>query len=569
MLIQNKTIWTPDNSYLLEYHARIEAGEIIVGRELWQELNNLREDLLSDAYIYDTKDAQLRMNFMENCVRLTKSPYYNKPMVLMLWQKAFIEAVYSFKMSDTTLRRFKKVLFLIARKNTKSETCSALGLTEFFLGNAGADIVCSSNDDSQASLIYDAIDTMRMLIDPEDLDTKRNQRYILNKVNNTKIFKLSDRTRNKEGRNIDVAFLDESHEMKDNVIAKSVEQSQSLKDEPLFINLTTEGFVQDGYLDEELDFARKIIKGEEDGISAERTLPWLYTQDSEAEVWQNRNSWVKANPTLGIVKKWSYLDEQIDKAKRSKADRMFVLCKDFNIKQNSAQSWLNIEDYDYKAIYDLENFRGCICLGAVDLSETTDLTCAKVLLMKPEDNTKYVHTMYFIPESKLDNSDDRNAGAKYKEWAEDGLITITEGNDIDLSKVADWFYSLYTDYNIRLWKCGYDQKFAKDFLNRMEFYGWTKANDEMVMILQNAQTLSNAIKLLEADLIHQLVNYNDNEVDKWCLKNACLKVNDLGQCLIIKAEPSKRIDGAVCKAILWEMYRQNRTEWRQMIGGVN
>jgi len=568
MLIQNKTIWTPDNSYLLEYHARIETGEIIVGRELWQELNNLREDLLNDAYIYNTDDALLRMNFMENCVRLTKSPFYNKPMVLMLWQKAFIEAVYSFKMSDTTLRRFKKVLFLIARKNTKSETCSALGLTEFFLGNAGSDIVCSSNDDNQASLIYDAIDTMRMLIDPDDLDTKRNQRYILNKVNNTKIFKLSDRTRNKEGRNIDVAFLDESHEMKDNIIAKSVEQSQSLKDEPLFINLTTEGFVVDGYLDDELKKARKIIAGEDDGVMAERTLPWLYTQDSEQEVWQNRASWVKSNPTLGIVKKWSYLDEQIDLAKNSKGDRIFVLCKDFNIKQNSAQSWLNIEDYDYKAVYDLESFKGCLCLGAVDMSETTDLTCAKILLMKPEDSTKYVYTMYFIPESKLDNSDDRNAGAKYKEWAAAGLITITEGNDIDLSKVADWFYSLYTTYNIRLWKCGYDQKFAKDFLNRMEYYGWSKQSGEMVMILQNAQTLSNAIKLLEADFTHQLVNYNDNEIDKWCLKNACLKVNDLGQCLIVKSESSKRIDGAVTKAILWEMYRQNRTEWRQVIGGA-
>lgn len=563
-------IWTPDNSYLLEYHARIETGEIIVGRELWQELNNLREDILTDAYIYNTDDALLRMDFMENCVRLTKSPYYNKPMVLMLWQKAFIEAVYSFKMSDTTLRRFKKVILLIARKNTKSETCSGLGLAEFNLGNAGADIVCSSNDDSQASLIYDAIDTMRLLIDPEELDSKRNQRFILNKVTNTKIFKLSDRTRNKEGRNIDVAFLDESHEMKENVIAKSIEQSQSLKDEPLFINLTTEGFVVDGYLDEELKDARKIIAGEDDGISAIRTLPWLYTQDSEAEVWQNRASWVKSNPSLGIVKKWDYLDEQVDKAKKSKADRIFVLCKDFNIKQNSVQSWLNIEDYDYKAVYDLEDFRGSICLGAVDLSETTDLSSAKVLFMKPEDKTKYVHTMYFIPESKLEvDNDDHNAGARYKEWVDAGLITITEGNDIDLSKVADWFYSLYTDYNIRLWKCGYDQKFAKDFLNRMEFYGWTRANDEMVMVLQNAQTLSNAIKLLETDLTHQLVNYNDNEVDKWCLKNACLKVNDLRQCLIIKSEPSKRIDGAVCKAILWEMYRQNRTEWRQMIGGVN
>ena len=566
--VHHKTIWTPDNSFLLEYHARIEAGEIIVGRELWQELNNLREDMLNDAYIYNTDDAKLRMDFMENCVRLTKSPYYNKPMVLMLWQKAFIEAVYSFKMSDTTLRRFKKVILLIARKNTKSETCSALGLSEFFLGNAGSDIVCSSNDDNQASLIYDAIDTMRMLIDPEDLDTKRNQRYILNKANNSKIFKLSDRTRNKEGRNIDVAFLDESHEMKDNVIAKSVEQSQSLKDEPLFINLTTEGFIVDGYLDDELKKARAIIAGEDDGIAAERTLPWLYSQDSEAEVWQNRASWVKSNPSLGIVKKWSYLDEQIDIAKNSKADRIFVLCKDFNIKQNSAQSWLNIEDYDYKAVFDLEEFRGCICLGAVDLAETTDLISAKILLMKPDDNTKYVHSMYFIPESKLENSDDRNAGAKYSEWAKAGLITITEGSDVDLSRVADWFYNLYKEYNIKLVKCGYDQKFSKDFLNRMEFYGWTRANGELEMILQNAQTLNNAIKLLESDFTHKVVNYNDNEVDKWCLKNACLQVDRYGLCLIVKSQAAERIDGAVCMAILWETYRRNRTEFKQMLGGV-
>ena len=571
MLIQNKTIWTPDNSYLLEYHARIETGEIIVGRELWQELERLREDFYNDSFVYNTDDAQLRMNFMENCIRLTKSPYYGKPMILMLWQKAFIEAIYSFKMSATTLRRFQKVLLIIGRKNTKSETCSAIGLTEFFVGNAGSVICCSSNDDAQASINHNKMDTMRRMLDPNDQDSARNQSHIYNKVNNSEIIKISDRTRNKEGRDIDTVLLDESNMMKDNEIAMACEQSQSLKDEPLFFNMTTEGMIVDGYLDKELAYARKIINGEleDDDPDAIAYLPWLYTQDSEQEIWQNRASWVKSNPTLIYgVKKWSYLDKQIAKAKQDKATKMFVLCKDFNIKQNSAQSWLNIEDYDYKAVYDLEAFRGSICLGAVDLSETTDLTCAKVLLMKPDDNTKYIHTMYFIPESKLDNSDDRNAGAKYTEWAEDGLITITEGNDIDLSKVADWFYSLYTDYNIRLWKCGYDQKFAKDFLNRMEFYGWSKSSGEMVMILQNAQTLSNAIKLLEADFTHQIVNYNDNEVDKWCLKNACLKVNDLGQCLIVKAEPSKRIDGAVCKAILWEMYRQNRTEWRQMIGGV-
>lgn len=568
------SIWTPDNSDFLRYKAEIDCGKIIVGHELYKELENLEEDLSNDEYYYDRTDAALRMDFMENCIRLTKSPYYGKPMRLMLWQKAFIEVLYSFKMAGKQtedgkpIDRFKKALLLIARKNTKSETCSALGNAEFIVGNEGSDIVCSSNDDAQASIVYDAINTMRTLYDPNDLDTKRNQRFILNKNSDTKIIKLSDRTRNKEGRNIDWAILDEAHEMKDNVIAKSIEQSQSIKDNPKFIIITTEGFVIDGYLDQELKLARAIINGEDDSISATRYLPWLYTQDSEQEVFQNPKSWVKSNPTLGVIKKESYLEEQIDLAKKSKADRIFVLSKDFNFKQNSVESWLNVEDFTYEAKFDIEDMRGGFCLGHVDLAETTDLCCAKALVMKPNDKTKYILTMYFIPQSKLElENDDHAAGAKYKEWAKDGYITICEGNDIDLTIVADWFYKLAKDYKIRLYKCGYDQRFAKDWLRQMEEYGWTKQAEDVEMVIQNAQTLNNAVLLVEADLKARLINYNENPVDRWCFKNSCLKVNDLRQALVVKTENSKKIDGTVTLVSLYEMYRRHRSEYSKLIGG--
>ena len=281
------------NGYLEEYHEKIITGEILVGQEMKIELDRLIEDLNEDEYDYDTTKADDRIDFIENCVRLTKSPFYGQPMELMLFQKAFISALYGFKMKDGN-DRFKKAIFLIARKNGKSELCSALGLAEFILGNAGSDIVCSSNDDVQASILYDAMDLMRQMIDPKDLDTKRNQRFILNKVTNTKIFKMSERTRNKEGRNIDVAFQDESHELKTNTIPKAIEQSQSLKPNPKFVNLTTEGFIVDGYLDDELKKARAIIYGEDDSISGSRFLPWLYTQDSEQEVFLNKKSWQKS-----------------------------------------------------------------------------------------------------------------------------------------------------------------------------------------------------------------------------------------------------------------------------------
>lgn len=549
------------NGYLEEYYQKCKSGEIIIGHELMMELEKLMSDLNNDKYIYDTTAADLRIDFMQGCIRLTKSPFYGKPMILMLWQKAFITAVYSFKMADTGFDRFKKVILLIGRKNTKSETCSALGLTELIIGNDGADIVCSSNDDNQASILYDAIDTMRLMIDPEEKDIKRNQRFIRCLLNGSKIFKLSDRTRNKEGRNIDFAVIDETHEMKDNVIAKSIEQSQSLKDNPKFINITTEGFVNDGYLDGELKRARQILNGEIQDKMSDRTLIWLYTQDSEQEVWQDRNSWYKSNPTLGVVKKWEYLDEQVDLARTSKADRMFVLSKDFNFKMNNAEAWLLPEDYIYEAKFNIEDFRNCVCLGAVDLSETTDLTCAKILLMKPNDNTKYVLAKYWIPEGKLEKSDDKESGAKYVDWIREGLIEVTEGNENDLTKVADWFYKLYKEYGIQILKCGYDQKFAKDFLKRMEEYGF-----ECEMVPQG-MAMSQAMKLVEADLKSQILNYNENPVDSWCFGNASMQIDNFGQVMAVKInnQATRRIDGAVTTIILYEMFRRYKSEFMQNV----
>lgn len=560
------------STWLLQYREAIRSGEIIAGIELITELDNLIADMDDPRYIYDTSDAELRIDFMEHCIRLTKSPFYGKPMKLMLWQKAFIETVYSFKLADRTytnaygqekhVDRFQKIVLLIGRKNAKSETCSGLELTESIVGNEGADLVCSSNDDVQASILYDAIDTMRLMIDPQQEDTRKNQRFIKILATNSKIFKLSDRTRNKEGRNIDFAVIDEVHEMKDNVILKSIEQSQSLKDNPKLIIITTEGFVNDGALDEILRDCRRIINGEDDGVAAEKTLPWLYTQDSEQEIWSDERTWQKSNPSLGIIKKWDYLRTQIDLGRKNKSDRMFVLSKDFNFKQNNARAWLNVEDYKYSAVYDLEDFRKSLCLGAVDLSETTDMTSAKVLMMRKDDKTKYIYSHYWIPESKLENSDDKEAGAKYKEWAKQGLLTICDGNDIDLTQVADWFFTLYKDYGLRLYKCGYDVKFSKEFLKRMDEYGF-----DTEIVIQNKVTLSNAMKLCEADLIARLVNYNENAIDAWCLGNAAMEMDNLGnvQAVKIAGQPSKRIDGAVTLIIAYEMYRRYRSEFTKAL----
>ena len=556
------------STYLLQYREAIRKGEIIAGYDMIQELDNLIEDLSSSEYIYDTRDAEIRIDFIEHCIRLTKAPFYGKPMVLLLWEKAFIEALYSFKMksldSGEWVDRFQESLLLICRKNGKTELIAALQLTELFIGGEGIDIVCSGTNDGTADLAYQAIDTMRLLIDPKQIDSWRNQKGIKCLINNNHIYKLSDSTRQKEGRNIDIAGIDEVWSLTDEGIYKPIQQSTSTKEKFKILMFGSEGFV-DGFLVETRAAYTKIIKGEDDTESAKRKLPWLYTQDSEREVWDTDENgisklWEKSNPSIGHVKKWSYLRDRVDEARKSKSDRVFVMCKDFNFKQNTAVAWLNYEDYMYAASYDIEDFRGSLILGAVDLSETTDMTSAKALIMRKGNRTKYIVSHYWIPESKLENSDDKEAGAKYKEWAQKGLLTICEGNDIDLTLVADWYYMLYKQYGLRLYKCGYDVKFSKDFLRRMDEYGF-----ECEMIYQDKKTLSSPMKVCEADLKARLVNYNENDVDRWCLKNAAMELDNAGNCQAVKQKAAMRIDGAVTLIILYEVLRRYRSEFMKAL----
>jgi phage terminase large subunit-like protein len=459
--------------------------------------------------------------------------------------------------------RFQESLLLIARKNGKSELIAAMQLTELILGREGSDIVCSGMDDGTADLAYQAIDTMRLMIDPKQVDTWRNQKGIKCLVNGSHIYKLSASTRQREGRNIDYAGIDEVWSLPaDGDIYKSIQQSTSVKENYKIVMFGSEGFVVDGFLDKKRDEYSKIIAGEDDTEAAKRKLPWMYTQDSEQEIWQTDGdgisaAWEKSNPSIGKIKKFGYLRDRVDEARKSRVDRVFVLCKDFNIKQATAAAWLMPEDYRYTATYNIDELRGCICLGAVDLSETTDMTSARVLIVRKDDNTRYILQHYWIPEGKLESSDDKNAGAQYRPWAQDGLLTICEGNDIDLTLVADWFYELYKQYGIMLYKCGYDVRFSREFVAKMESYGF-----ECEVVLQSKQTLSNAVKLCENDFRSRLINYNENPVDMWTLGNAALEVDNYGNCQIvkIKGQPGKRIDGAVTYSIVYEMFRRYRSD---------
>ena len=550
-------------TYLEQYHDMIQSGNVVAGYWIRREIENLVEDLNNPAYIYDTDEAHKRIRFMQTYCLQSKHPYFGQPIELMAWQLAFIEALYSFRMADTKLRRFVEALLEIARKNGKSTFLAADGTTDLFIGVGGSELCCASNDDKQARYIWREIAGMRQRLDPKRALTSQNLTEIRNDKKNILITRMSSKTQNKDGGNYTKTFQDESHDVDEEngncEIAEACWRGMSTKDEPIFINCTTQGFSRDGcYLDKKVARAKQIINGEIDDI---HFLPFLYEQDSEAEIWSDEASWEKSNPSLRYgVKKLAKLRRDVEIARTDKESRLHLLCKDFNIKQNSAQAWLRSEDFVYQQDkMSFEDFKGCYALAALDCSQTTDLTNLKLLFKRPNDEKIYVFSHYWIPETKINESDDKAAGARYQEWAQAGYITICNGAIIDLTQVTKFIAELKQRFGITIIKLGYDKSYAREFEQSID------ALAEGIRDPINQKSLSTAMKWTEKEFMKHNIEFSNNPVETWCLENACCFIDGQGNYSCKKSTASKRIDGTMVFIMLFETLRRWNTEYSRYI----
>ena len=544
-------------SFLLSYIDEIESGRIIAGNELKSVLKRLKSDLNDPRFIYDEEPGRIRIEFIEKFCKHTKSPFNGQPFILELWEKALLECAYGFKMADTGLRRFNEVVLLIARKNGKTTFIAGIDLAEFFLSKGGTDIVCASNTNEQSGILFEEINNMR-----EQSKALRNEKrsrknifYIYSPKNKNKIKKLSAQSRNKDGYNIEVGCIDEVHEMTDSKVYDAIKQSQSTKKEPLIFIITTEGTTVDGFLDNKLEYCRKMIKGEIDDI---RILPWLYTQDSDEEIFSDPSSWQKSNPSIGTIKTKSYFEDMMVKARNDLATRVTMMCKDFNIKQLESGSWLTYQDLNNEKKYKLDDLRDSYAIGGVDLSSTTDLTAATLLIIK--NGKKYVISHFFMP-SELVSQRVQEDKIPYDIWIKKGLVTLTEGNQNDFSLVTQWFLKMVREYGIRPLWIGYDPWNSQYWVKEMEDAGFT-----MEKVRQGIYTLSEPMKQLEGDLKNKLVIYDNNPILKWCFSNTQAKVDINGNIQPSKLNSKlKRIDGCVSLIISYAVLNRYKLEYENMI----
>jgi phage terminase large subunit-like protein len=387
--------------------------------------------------------------------------------------------------------------------------------------------------------------------------SKKNIYHIYSPKTKNKIKKLSAQSRNKDGYNIEVGCIDEVHEMTDSKVYDAIKQSQSTKKEPLIFIITTEGTTVGGFLDNKLDYARKMLKDE---IQDSRVLPWLYTQDSAKEIYEDSSTWQKSNPSLGVVKLKNYLEDVMNKSKHDLSTRVTMLCKDFNIKQADSGSWLSFDDLNNEDKYTIDKLRDSYAIGGVDLSSTTDLTAAVLVIQKRTSSIKYVIPHFFMP-SEVVEKRIKEDNVPYDIWIKKGFVTLTEGNQNDFSLVTQWFMKMIQTYGIRPLWVGYDPWNSQYWIKEMEDLGFN-----MEKVRQGIYSLSEPMKIMEADLKNNFVNYNNNPIMKWCLANTQAKVDLNGNIQPSKLNSKyKRIDGTVALIIAYVVLNRYKTDYENMI----
>lgn len=518
--------------------------------------NSITEEEETHRYIFDEKLAQKPIRFIEQFCRHSKGKWAGQPIKLELYQKAFIEALYGFIDEETGLRKYKKAVFLVGRKNGKSTLDSGLG--NYMLmkdGEGGAEVYATAVKRDQAKIVWD--EAKRMVKQSPAL-AKRVRCIITGMFydkTNSSFKALASDSNSLDGLNTSFCICDEIHAWKDKNLLDVMYDSMSAREQPILLETSTMGTIRESVFDNEYDYCSEVLDGYEgkSNVVDETILPVIYELDKALE-WQDEKKWYKANPGLGVIKNIKDLRDKVQRAKNNPTELVNLLCKDFNVRQSEQDRWLRFEDVNNEEKFTESDIYDTYAVGGVDLSATTDLTCATAVIFK--GGKKYVLQQYFIPQSNLEYKikDDK---IPYDKWEKLGLVTICEGAKVDYSQVTQWFIRIKDDYQINTLWIGYDPWNSQYWIEEMNRCGF-KAYE----VRQGAKTLSNPMKLLEADLIEKKVIYNNNPILKWCLTNTNVKRDENDNIRPVKGSKQRaRIDGAVSLIIAYAVLYENMNDY--------
>jgi len=409
-------------------------------------------------------------------------------------------------------------------------------------GEIGAEVYCTANKRDQAALVFNEAVTMRSQSPQLRLVTKKRQGDIYCPATFSVMKPLAADSRTMDGLNAHFFDQDEWHEAKTRKIYDVMIQSQSAREQPLAWLISTNGFLRESFFDDMYDLASRVALWEE-GYEDYELLPLIYELDRREE-WTDPSCWAKANPGLGKIKSLEFLKSTVEAAKRDPSFLPTVLTKDFNIPENSSETWLPYEACVNEDAVSMEFLNKSYAIGGCDLSATTDLTCATLLIRKPGDDRFFVLQKYFLPASRVDAVEaNSKREAPYKMWAEQGWLHICEGAAVDYHAVTEWFVEMVKKHDIRPLWIAYDRALAGYWVEEMSGYGF-----DMEKIAQGPFTWTYPMKRLGGLFEDHKIVYQDNPMLRFCLVNTGVKTTNrdgIQSIQPVRTGATKRIDGMV------------------------
>lgn len=550
---------------ILEYWEKIQNGEIKVCDKIYRTYQKVVNDINDPGeYFYSPNRANHILEFAENYCRHSKGKFGGKPVRLELWEKAHLATIFGF-IDINGNRKYRESLLIVGKKNGKSLLASIVGLYMLTAdGEKGPEVYAVATKKDQSKIIW--MESKRMVRKSPSL-TRRVKTLVaeLTAEFNDGVFKpLASDSDTLDGLNVHCVLMDEIHQWKQGkALFDIMADGTCAREQPLVYITSTAGTIREDIYDQKYEEAEMVINGylDPDGYKDEHFIAFIYELDNRKE-WIDEKCWIKANPGIGTIKNIETLRSKVEKAKKNPLLVKNLLCKEFNIRETSSEAWLTFDQINNTMTFDVKELKPRYGIGGVDLSETTDLTAAKVVFKVRGDEHTYVMSMYWIPEDLVEKRVNEDK-VPYDVWIERGFVRTCKGNKISFKDVKAWFVEIQNNYDIYLNLIGYDSWSATYFVEDMqEYFG----KGTMVPVVQGKKTLSQPTKALGADLENNIIVYNNNPVDKWCLCNTAVDIDKNDNIQPIKtSKPRRRIDGTMALLDAYVVLQDNYNEYMALI----
>lgn len=522
--------------YLDLYKEEIKSGRAVIGK--WMELNIafIEKGLENGDFFYDEKKGEAAIAFIERfCHHVEGSTSLIK---LEPWQKYFLACVFGI-VDEKGYRQFREVVLVMGRKQGKSLIAGSIEVKMAYTEHEpGAQIYNLAPKLKQANIIYNVVYKMIQRVPALNKRAKKRRTDIYLPKENVTLEPIAFASKKSDGFNPQMTTFDEFAAWEGEAGLKMYNVMLSAggaRKQPLYFAISTANYIDDGLYDELMARGTAVLQGTS---KERRLLPFIFMID-DPKKWNDMTELKKAMPNLGVSVSEEFMQEEINKALGNQTYRLEFLTKYCNLKQNSVAAWLNRQQINNTICEELnlEDFRDHYAVGGIDLSQTTDLTAASIIIQK--NGIDYVFSKFFLPKNKIQELSERDH-IRYENFVRLGYLMPSGENFVDYHDVSDWFDMLRKKYGIACCVIGYDRYSSQYLVDDMKKKGY-KMDD----VIQGVN-LTPVVYEVEGLITDGVVKTGTNGLLQSHFASAALvKVAEDNRVRVVKVDKRKHIDGLV------------------------